>query len=31
MIVRTLKDISGTEYDVSGPGWISRRLLIADD
>jgi L-ectoine synthase len=31
MIVRSLKDISGTEFDVSGPGWISRRLLVAQD
>lgn len=31
MIVRSLKQISGTEYDVSGPGWVSRRLLVASD
>lgn len=31
MIVRSLRQISGTEYDVSGPGWISRRMLVASD
>ena len=31
MIVRSLKDISGTELDVSGPGWVSRRMLVASD
>ena len=31
MIVRTLKQIVGTERDVSGPGWNSRRLLLASD
>ena len=31
MIVRALKDILGTERDVSGPGWNSRRLLLASD
>ena len=31
MIVRTLKDILGSDRDVSGPGWNSRRLLLASD
>ncbi|MCG7521968.1 ectoine synthase [Ruegeria sp. Ofav3-42] len=31
MIVTALKDIIGTERDVSGPGWQSRRLLLASD
>ena len=31
MIVRSLDEIIGTEFDVSGPGWISRRILVADD
>ena len=31
MIVRSLKEISGTELDVSGPGWVSRRMLVASD
>ena len=31
MIVKTLKDILGTDRDVSGPGWNSRRLLLASD
>ena len=31
MIVRSLDDITGTEFDVSGPGWISRRILVARD
>ncbi|WP_170783363.1 ectoine synthase [Ruegeria lacuscaerulensis] len=31
MIVKTLEDILGTERDVSGPGWNSRRLLLASD
>lgn len=31
MIVRTLKNILGTERDVAGPGWNSRRLLLASD
>ncbi len=31
MIVKTLKDILGTDRDVSGPGWKSRRLLLASD
>ncbi len=31
MIVKTLKDILGTGRDVSGPGWNSRRLLLASD
>ncbi len=31
MIIRTLKRILGTERDVHGPGWQSRRLLLAPD
>ena len=31
MIVKTLKDILGTNRDISGPGWNSRRLLLASD
>ncbi|MTI03327.1 ectoine synthase [Roseibium sp. RKSG952] len=31
MIVKALKDILGTDRDVSGPGWKSRRLLLASD
>ena len=31
MIVRSLEEIKNTDRDVSGPGWKSRRLLIASD
>jgi L-ectoine synthase len=31
MIIRTLDDIAGTERDVSGDGWRSRRILTAAD
>ncbi len=31
MIVRSLEEITGSERDVSGPGWKSRRLLLASD
>ncbi len=31
MIVRTLDDIVGTERDVDGGNWSSRRLCLADD
>lgn len=31
MIVRSLNDIIGTEFDVHGPGWNSRRLLLKSD
>lgn len=31
MIIRRLSEIVETESDVSGPGWRSRRLLLADD
>lgn len=31
MIVRSLNDILDSERDVSGPGWSSRRLLLAKD
>lgn len=31
MIITKLKDVLGTERDVVGPGWNSRRLLLASD
>jgi L-ectoine synthase len=31
MIVRTLAEITRGERDVSGPGWRSRRIVLADD
>ena len=31
MIVRTLKDIEGSEREVAAETWKSRRLLLADD
>ena len=31
MIVRSIYDIIGTTRDVSGPGWLSRRLILRDD
>jgi L-ectoine synthase len=31
MIVRTLDEIVGTERDVRGPGWQSRRLILRGD
>ncbi len=31
MIVRSLADLTGTERDVRGDGWRSRRLLRRDD
>ncbi|WP_170430255.1 ectoine synthase [Ruegeria arenilitoris] len=31
MIVTALKDILDTDRDISGPGWNSRRLLLASD
>lgn len=31
MIVRTLKDLIGSERDVQGPVWASRRYLLAED
>ncbi|MBO8195617.1 ectoine synthase [Streptomyces oryzae] len=31
MIVRSLEEITGTEREVRGPTWISRRLLLAKD
>jgi L-ectoine synthase len=31
MIVRNLEEILGTERDVSGPGWLSRRLILRND
>jgi L-ectoine synthase len=31
MIVRTLEDVVGTDRDVEGEGWRSRRLLLRRD
>lgn len=31
MIVRTLTEILGTNRDVRGPGWQSRRVILASD
>jgi len=31
MIVKRLEDIIGTEFDVDGGNWVSRRLLLARD
>jgi L-ectoine synthase len=31
MKIVQLKDIIGSDRDVSGPGWVSRRLLLAKD
>lgn len=31
MIIRSLEDVVGTEFDVHGPGWNSRRLLLKKD
>ncbi len=31
MLIRHLDQISGTERDVHGQGWRSRRLVVADD
>ena len=31
MLIRHLDQISNTERDVHGPGWRSRRLVVADD
>ena len=31
MIVRHLQELLGSERDVSGPVWASRRFLLADD
>jgi L-ectoine synthase len=31
MIVRSLHEIQGTDRDVAGEGWQSRRLLLASD
>ena len=31
MIIRSLNDILGTDHDVSGEGWLSRRLLTRRD
>jgi len=31
MIIRSADDVNGSEHDVSGPGWRSRRILTAAD
>jgi L-ectoine synthase len=31
MIVTTLNDLLGTERDIHGPAWASRRFLLAED
>ena len=31
MIVTTLNDLLGTERDIHGPAWVSRRFLLAED
>jgi len=31
MIIRSLSEVVGTERDVAGEGWRSRRLLLRDD
>ncbi len=31
MIVKKLKDLEGTEHEVDGGNWVSRRLILADD
>ncbi len=31
MIIRSLAEITGSDRDVAGPGWKSRRLLLACD
>ncbi len=31
MIVRSLDEVTGTDRDVAGDGWLSRRLLLAGD
>lgn len=31
MIVRTLNEIEGSEFDVRGDGWRAQRLLVRDD
>ena len=31
MIVKALEEVVGSDSDVSGPGWNSRRLLLASD
>ncbi len=31
MIVRSLDEIIGSDRDISGPGWNSRRILLAAD
>ena len=31
MIIRSADDVSGSQHDVSGPGWRSRRILTEAD
>jgi L-ectoine synthase len=31
MLIRHLHEVSGTERDVEGSGWRSRRLVVAED
>jgi len=31
VIVRSLDEVIGTDRDVAGPGWQSRRILLRDD
>ncbi|MFD4459827.1 ectoine synthase [Nocardia sp. NPDC058480] len=31
MIVRTTEEITGTERDVAGPGWRSKRIVLGGD
>lgn len=31
MIVKKLKDLEGTEHEVDGGNWVSRRFILADD
>ena len=31
MIVRSLQDIAGTDRDISGKGWRSRRIILKRD
>ena len=31
MLIRSLDQVNGTERDVSGEGWRSRRLVVAED
>lgn len=31
MLIRSVHDVLGTDRDVSGPGWTSRRIAVAAD